>query len=104
MDSLIQPEGLRARVLLWAREQIELGRLPARSAAVLEAVLHRGELPRGEVAGLLGTTDRHARRIVAPLLEGGILSSESTRAPLRLSFPASLAPRWMPGLFPEKPA
>jgi len=28
---------------------------------------------------------------------------ESTRAPLRLAFPATLAARWMPGLFPERP-
>jgi hypothetical protein len=26
----------------------------------------------------------------------------SPRAPLRLVFPAALASRWMPGLFPEK--
>jgi hypothetical protein len=31
-----------------------------------------------------------------------VLTSESTRAPLRLAFPAALAHRWMPGLFPEK--
>jgi len=34
------------------------------------------------------------------LIEGH--DTESTRAPLRLTFPAKLAPRWMPGLFPEK--
>lgn len=32
----------------------------------------------------------------------GLARQESTRAPLRLAFPAKLAPRWMPGLFPEK--
>ena len=30
----------------------------------------------------------------------GVLVSESSRAPLRLAFPAALASRWMPGLFP----
>jgi hypothetical protein len=38
----------------------------------------------------------------ADLLDLGVLVSESTRAPLRLAFPAALAPRWMPGLFPER--
>ena len=38
--------------------------LPPQAANVLEAVLYRGELPRGEVAGLVGTGDRQARRIV----------------------------------------
>jgi len=31
-----------------------------------------------------------------------VIASDGTRAPLRLNFPAALAPRWMPGLFPEK--
>jgi len=31
-----------------------------------------------------------------------VLVSDSARAPLRLVFPATLASRWMPGLFPEK--
>jgi hypothetical protein len=31
----------------------------------------------------------------------GVLVSDSSRAPLRLVFPAALASRWMPGLFPE---
>jgi len=69
---------------------------------LLEAILYRGELPRGEVAGILGASGRHARRVVGSLSERGVLVSESTRAPLRLTFPAKLAPRWMPGLFPEQ--
>jgi hypothetical protein len=35
-------------------------------------------------------------------VEFGVLESDSARAPLRLTFPAKLAQRWMPGLFPEK--
>ena len=42
------------------------------------------------------------RRVVAALIERGVVVSESTRAPLRLAFPAKLASRWMPGLFPEQ--
>lgn len=101
MEKLMQPDGLRARILLWAQEEIQLGRLPPQSGAILETVLYRGELPRGEVAGVAGTGDRHARRVVAALVEGGVLVSHSTRAPLRLAFPAALATRWMPGLFPD---
>ena len=102
MGGLLQPERLRARVLLWAEEEARLGNLPPKGGNILEAVLFRGELPRGEVAGLLGTTPRHARRVVAALTEHGVLGSTSPRAPLRLAFPAALAPRWMPGLFPER--
>jgi Fic family protein len=102
MEGLVEPERLRARILLWVDEEVRLGQLPAKAGSVLEAILFRGELPRGDVARLLGATDRHARRTVAELVKRGIVVSESPRAPLRLAFPAALAPRWMPGLFPEK--
>jgi len=83
-------------------EEVPLGHLPARSDDLLQAVIHPGELPRGEVAGVLGHSDRQGRRIVAALQETGVLTSESGRAPLRLTFPAALAGRWFPGLFPER--
>jgi Fic family protein len=103
METLVQPDRLRARILLWAEEEIRLGTLPAKSGNILEAVLYRGELPRGDAAAVVGTTGRQARRIVSSLLERGVLESETPYAPLRLIFPAALAHRWMPGLFPEKP-
>jgi Fic family protein len=102
MESLVKPDGLRARILLWAAEETKLGKLPAKSSAILEAILYRGELPRGEVQFVVGTTDRQARRFVAALQEKQVLTAEGTREPLRLAFPASLASRWMPGLFPEQ--
>ncbi len=88
MESLVQPDRLRTRILLWAEEETRLGALPGKSGAILEAVLYRGELPRGDADTAAGTGERQARRIVAAL---------------RLAFPAVLASRWMPGLFPEKP-
>jgi Fic family protein len=102
MEELMQPDGLRARILLWAEEEIRLDKLPPKSGNILEAVLYRGELPRGDAANAVGATDRHARRIVAALMERGVLTADGARAPLRLVFPAALASRWMPGLFPER--
>lgn len=103
MESLTQPNQLRARILVWVEEEIRLDGLPPKSGAILEAVLYRGELPRADTANVLGASERQARRVVSSLMEHGVLVSESTRAPLRLAFPATLASRWMPGLFPEKP-
>jgi Fic family protein len=100
MESLMQPDQLRARILMWVEEEIRLDHLPQKSGAILEAVLYRGELPRAEAATLVGTGERQARRVVSALLEKEVLTSESTRTPLRLCFPAALASRWMPGLFP----
>lgn len=104
MEELMQPDRLRTRILLWAEEEIRLGTLPPKSGNILEAVLYRGELPRADAAGAVGAGERHARRIVAALAERGVLAADGARAPLRLVFPAALAARWMPGLFPEKAA
>ena len=102
MESLMQPKALRDRILIWTEEEVRADRLPKNAGTILEAVLYRGELPRGEIPALLNATDRTARRATSALLERGVLTSDSPRTPLRLAFPAALAGRWMPGLFPEK--
>lgn len=104
MASLVEPNRLRARIHRWAAEETELGALPPKAVQVIDAILYRGELPRSEVEGIVGTGERQARRITSALSDLGIIISESSRAPLRMTFPASLAARWMPGLFPEQPS
>jgi Fic family protein len=102
MEGLVEPNRLRTRILMWAEEESRLGNLPPKAGTILEAVLFRGELPRGDAAALLGATARHGRRIVSALTERGVLTSAGPRDPLHLAFPATLASRWMPGLFPER--
>jgi len=102
MEGLMQPDRLRARVLQWADEEARVDGLPIQAGKVLEAILYRGELARADLPKLLGLAERQTRRITAPLFDHGVVTSESIRAPLRLAFPAALAARWMPGLFPEK--
>ena len=104
MEDLIQPEKLRVRVAMWAEEETRLGNLLPRAKDVLEAILYHGELPRSRLAEIVGTGERQARRITSSLTELGVVKSKSSKAPLQLAFPATLASRWMPGLFPEKSA
>ena len=63
--------------------------------------LPRGELTRTYTAEIVGS-ERSARRVVAALVDRGILVSDSVRAPLRLVFSVKEAYRWMPGLFPPE--
>ncbi len=102
MEALVQPDELRGRMLIWADEEMRADRLPPKTGQLLEAILYRGELPKGDVETLLNVSDRTARRLYTALIERGVLTSESKHAPLRLAFPATLASRWMPGLFPDK--
>jgi len=102
MEDLMRPEALRARILVWAEEETRMGLLPQQAGRLLQLMLYQDELPRGEIGGLLGVTSRTASRVTSQLLARGIFKSDSPRAPLRLAFPAVLASRWMPGLFPDK--
>jgi Fic family protein len=102
MEGLMQPDQLRTRVLTWANEEVRLNKLPSKANNILEALLYRGELPRSNAAAIVGTGERQARRVVSALIDQGVVTSESTRAPLRLAFPAALTSRWMPGLFPGR--
>ncbi|MDX1902224.1 MAG: Fic family protein [Gammaproteobacteria bacterium] len=101
MEKLMEPKYLRTRILLWTKEEIELGHLPQASLQILEAILYQGEISRGEIANILSVTDRHARRMTSQLIELGVLMSDSPKSALKLAFPATLAYRWMPGLFPS---
>lgn len=65
------------------------GRPPSRPGAVhplLEQAALFGVVPRGEVPGLLGVSDRQARRLVPPLVARGLLI-RAKDAPLRVAFP-----------------
>jgi hypothetical protein len=50
----VEPNRLRARFLIWAEAEARIGNLPPKAGAILEAVLIRGELPRGDAAALVG--------------------------------------------------
>lgn len=102
MEDLMQPERLRNRIMIWAEEEMRSGELPKNSDIVVGALLREGELPRSSLPELLNTSERSARRVTAALDKRGIVISESSRAPIRLSFRAELAQRWLPGLYPEK--
>ncbi len=101
MESLMKPQELQTRVRVWAEEETRLRRLPTGSVAVLDALLYRGELPRSELPAILGVGDRQSGRVTNALIASGAVTSETSRTPLKLVFPASLAGRWMPGLFPD---
>lgn len=103
MERLIHPDHLRARILSWVQLESQSDGLMSNAGRILESILYRGELPRGEVPALLGVGDRQARRVVNALMVRGALTSDSDRAPLQMRFPAALASAWMPGLFPERP-
>ena len=68
------------------------------------AAIHLGAVPFSiyvtSTAEQIRYRERMARAVVAKLLDRGLLTSGSHRAPLRLGFPIEAAERWFPRLFP----
>ena len=102
IEDLMQPDRLRIRIGRWVAEEVALGTLHEKSTTLLYAILYRGEIPRGEVPRTLDVSERTANRVVAALVERGVLTSKTPKAALRITFPAALASYWLPGLFPEQ--
>lgn len=90
--------------MTWADDEIRTRRLHEKAKLILDHILFNGLLERKDLKAVTGTTDdRQARRIAQPLVKVGLIRSVSTRAPYVLAFPAELAPRLMPGLYPGSP-
>jgi Fic family protein len=70
------------------------------ASRMLQEVLLRGEVGRGELAAASGLK-RAGRDILAQLLEEGILVSSMPKAPVRLAFPTHLAGHLFPDLYPR---
>jgi len=100
MQSILDPENLLRRVESFCRDEVEAGRLPNLSYAVLREVVLAGELQRGKVPGVVNLQVRAARNITSALLAKRLLVSNSPKAPLRLGFPAEGVERWFPSLYP----
>lgn len=99
MAALFRPRDLADRIGRWAQDQIRAKILPERSDVVLTQLLVLGAIPRSDIAGLLGVSERTVTRIVAALLDQGAITADR-RGPIRLTFSPKLGAHWMPNLFP----
>lgn len=100
MEGLMQPSALRARILKWAEDEILYDKLPSQSPQVLDAILFKGSLPRAEVPRVINKAERTARMVTTALSKEGIIYSAGPRDAWQIAFPAKLASRLTPGLFP----
>lgn len=100
MSELLEPDILLRRMEMHVEEEVRAKRLPRGSFVVLREATLNGEVERGRVPSLTGYEERAARIITSTLVDRGMLTSASSRAPLRLGFPVDVAERWFPRLYP----
>ncbi|MBS3809873.1 MAG: hypothetical protein KGY38_06955 [Desulfobacterales bacterium] len=66
---------------------------------LLRAAFMRGRILRGRAGEILNMSQRNARRIVAALLDEGLLVSASHRAPLVMGLLLHVLPYYFPDLY-----
>ncbi len=100
MSGLLEPTTLLTRMEIHIEEEVRSKRLLRGSFAVLREAVMNGEVERAKIPFLTGYEERGARNVTSSLVERRILTASSHRAPLRLAFPADVAERWFPNLYP----
>jgi Fic family protein len=71
------------------------------AARILEEVLLRGEMPRGDAERASGLKERAARMVLGSLIEDGLLGSGTPKGAVSLRLPAHAVDMLFPRLFPE---
>jgi Fic family protein len=98
MRALLAPEALAGRVREFVAAEAAGNRLDGRVQPLLEQAVLFGIVPRGDVPGLIGMSERQARRLVRPLVDRGLLTGAKD-APLRIAFPLGESERLFPHLW-----
>lgn len=97
MSSLFEFDALAGRLdtLVGERE------LKPEAARLLDQTFVRGEVDRGEAAGIMGLPERSARRVLNDLIANGMLASDTPKGPVSLRFPTHSLEILFPRLFPH---
>ncbi len=78
MDSLFALDRLADRLKLYVVNRA----LRPEAFALVQQVLQRGEVPRGEAPRITGLAERNARTLLSALVADGILASETPKGPV----------------------
>ena len=103
LDQVTFMGGLFALDTLVDRLKLYVARrgLKPEAFVLLEQILQRGELPRGEAARVTGMKERSARDLLGTLVGDGIIGSDTPKGPVSLRFTLDAIEVLFPGLFPE---
>lgn len=97
MTSLFELDTLTGRL----RRLVEARALKPEALPLLEQVLLRGEVDRGEAPRIAGLPERSARRLLNELSAEGLLESSTPKGPVSMRFPADTLETLFPRLYPQ---
>ncbi len=98
MSGLFELNQLVGRLRSYAEnsDKLEVG-----AARLLEEAAVRGKFERGEAAKILAKPERSARRVLASVIDAGLLASDTQKGPVSLRFTMDVAEACFPRLFGE---
>ncbi len=99
MSSLLEPASFLDRLRLFMQTAASTRGLDIKAHDLLVRMFTEGEAAKSSVAGVLGVSDRHARRIIQPLLARGLVVSGGKFEAYRLAFPLAESELLFPRLF-----
>jgi len=99
MSSRLELKSLQLRIERYCAHEVDAKHLLPGSWNLLREALLSGEFSRGSAAGLTGKGSVQARKVLARLIEKGLLVSDTPKGAVRLGFPLDVLDQWMPGLY-----
>jgi Fic family protein len=98
MSSLFDLDNLTKRLGAFVAQQ---DALKPEAAHLLDQVLVRGEIERGEASRITGLPERSARRVLNDLVDERMLASSTPKGPVSLRFPVHSLETLFPRLYPH---
>lgn len=74
--------------------------VPKEMIKLIPTLLIDGEIPKADISGIMGCSERKARTLAKQLVKIGLLYDDSKFAPLRLRFPEASLPYIFPNIVP----
>lgn len=110
MQQILKLDAMLDRMMGYARMRAEklipsptarYAGIKPEAGKILQEVLLRGEMPRGDAASASGL-GRSGRDVLAQLLDEGLLISSMPKGPVRLNFPTHISAYLFPDLYPAQ--
>jgi Fic family protein len=99
MQGLLDPESLNKRIEGYIQRRAFEKSLRLEAKHILTELIYRGEMIRGDAVRLSGLKERTARDMIGQMIKEELLSSDSPKGKLRISFPDSVREIYFPRLF-----
>jgi Fic family protein len=101
MGSLLEPAGFLERLRTFVQTEAGRRKMDIKAYDLLARMFTEGEITKANAAAVLGVSDRHARRIIQPLLTRGLIVSDGKFDAYRLAFPLAESDLLFPRLFTQ---